>query len=644
MSDAPGSQARSTHHRASNENEVPAAGLLATCLNWIRLGIGREADRYTIPPRSVVAAPACLLAIVILIVLSVMFLDSVGRFPYYSPVSNVEELTLFYTSAGNFLKYGFLNSGFLADYSTSSRSSDHPYIYNHMPPGPDILMAALLKGTGGSYWVVRVAFWLTFLAGMICYFSFVELILGGFGLTGAGYAILLMSPYMILRTFDDVGYAVFPLLGFLPLLALQVYYRTGRLRYLGLMLTLGLISALYFDYLTLLMVCWCWGLLYFTQLIPVMRRHLIGFASVVVGGMAAHLIQNYLYLGPGLFFRELWMMAANRITGVPTRNELKAFYQANGLVHHGSGQFSLPGFLYNLDLGLNFPGRASLLLAALIGLAWVIGHNVHWETDRKVLTVPRSPMGPALTRFVGLWIWAAGTIVLPMCMLPAFTTEYGVHGTGLHSYFLGTAVTASVLYGVRTAVRWVPRDLGSATGPRLPKILVALAIVCVLGLFGWVVWRLADYQAREFSIAASVYSEAKSNKLRWIRRHYAGEVFMTNINPVTVGFFAREAGHGACELASLPEAGDIDPSRCHVSYMQDLDHYRRVRPRYFFFFREMFPGFSQCLPSGYYPMLDKGGDACFTTMQRRLAARFARITDTGLFEVYDLTKPAAEQR
>ena len=113
---------------------------------------------------------------------------------------------------------------------------------------------------------------------------------------------------------------------------------------------------------------------------------------------------------------------------------------------------------------------------------------------------------------------------------------------------------------------------------------------------------------------------------------------MTNINPVAVGFFAEEAGHGVCELASLPEAGDIDPGGCHVSYMRQQEYYRTVRPRYFFFFRELFPGFSQCLPSAYYPMLERGGDRCFEAMQERLAARFERVTDTGLFEVYDLAR------
>ena len=40
---------------------------------------------------------------------------------------------------------------------------DHPYVYN-MPPGPDSLTALLLKVSGSSYHLTRLAFALIFLA------------------------------------------------------------------------------------------------------------------------------------------------------------------------------------------------------------------------------------------------------------------------------------------------------------------------------------------------------------------------------------------------------------------------------------------------------------------------------------------------
>ena len=635
MGDATAGHTSETRRSTSDSAKEARWRILAVLAAFAGLDIRRESHGYRVLVGSLLAAPARLLALIVFFVLSLMFLGSVVTFPYYSPVTNVEEVTLFYTSAGNLAKYGFLKSGFLPDYSTSSRALDHPYVYNHMPPGPDIFIALMLKVTGGSYRLVRLVFWAVFLAGMVCYFRFVELVLQGFGVTGAGYAILLISPYMILHTFDDPVYAAFPLLGFLPLLTLQAYYRTGRWWYLASTLGIGLVSAVYLDYLTLLVVSWCWGLLYFTQLLRLKLRHLVAFAGVIVGGLALHLVQNFLYLGEELFFRELGMTISNRITGLPTKAELKAFYQANGLVHHGAESLNVLGFLYHLWLGVTFPGRMPLVVTAVIAGVWVVARNAHWETDRQSIAITGGVEMPALGRFVALWAWVVGTILLPMIMLPAFTTEYGIHGTGLHWYFLGIGATASVLYGVRAAVGQMPRELGSTLSQNLFNVLLPLV---VLGLLGNVVWRVVTYQVDQFHIAAAVYREAKFNKLDEIRRRFSGEVFMTNINPVPVGFFAGEAGHGACELASLPEAGDIDPSQCHVSYMRQQEYYRTVRPRYFFFFHEMFPGFSQCLPSAYYPMLQKGGDRCFEAMQERLAAGFHRVTDTGLFEVYDLAR------
>src|SRR6185503_5310662 len=116
-----------------------------------------------------------------------------------------------------------------------------------------------------------------------------------------------------------------------------------------------------------------------------------------------------------------------------------------------------------------------------------------------------------------------------------------------------------------------------------------------------------------------------------IRQHFAGQIYMTNINPVTVGFFAREAGHGACEPSSLPETGGVDVSQYHVSYVRRQDYYRHTLPRYFFFFRDLFPGFSECLPSAAAPQLDRGGDACLNLMHERLAGQFTKVYDNDLF-------------
>jgi len=92
---------------------------------------------------------------------------------------------------------------------------------------------------------------------------------------------------------------------------------------------------------------------------------------------------------------------------------------------------------------------------------------------------------------------------------------------------------------------------------------------------------------------------------------------------------------------ALPDTGDVDPSRCHSSYVRRHDYYRTIRPRYFFFFDspDLFPGFSDCLPSGYLPGQERGGDACLRAMHSRLSARFKKVFQNRLFSVFDLDVP-----
>lgn len=625
-----------------NHTETGQRRILSLVKAFSGLEIKLDSEKYAIERDSLIEAPGTLLFVGVLLVLSLLFLSSVVAFPYYSPVTNVEEVALYYTSAGNFVKYGFLNSGFLLDFSTSSSALDHPYIYSHMPPGPDIFIALLLKLMPEGYRFVRLVFWAVFLAGMFCYFHFAKLVLRKFGVAGAGYAVLFISFYSIIHTFDDPVYAPFPLLAFLPLLALQAYYRTARWWYLAITLGVGLFSAVYLDYFTLVLVAWCWGLLYFTQLLPLKRRHLVAFAGAIFGGVALHLLQNFLYFGGDLFFQELGMTLSNRITGFPTQDDMKAFYQAHSLVHHGAAKLNMMGLLAQLWDALKFPGRAYLVIAALVAVGWVLARNIRWSKESSLVMMRNAEVlefEQAVRRFVALWMWVVGTILLPMFVFPAFAQEYGMAGTGLHWYFLGIGAAATTLYGIRMVfAQRLQIEITQIWGPKFWRYLGHICgLLAISALLATSIWRAVSYQADQFRSSLAVFKEAKYNKLSDIRE-FGREVFMTNINPVTVGFFVGEAGFGVCELSALPEAGDIDASQCRVSYVRQRERYETVRPRYFFFFRELFPGFLRCLPSAYYPLTNQGGDKCFETMQQRLAERFYRVADTGLYEVYDLTR------
>src|SRR5450631_2989154 len=75
---------------------------------------------------------------------------------FFTAFSLVEETAYTLISAQNFLKFGFLNSKFLQDFSVSPDKIDHPYVYDHMPAGPDITQALLLHLTNGSYETTRI--------------------------------------------------------------------------------------------------------------------------------------------------------------------------------------------------------------------------------------------------------------------------------------------------------------------------------------------------------------------------------------------------------------------------------------------------------------------------------------------------------
>jgi len=604
--------------------------LLSSFVKSSRIDVSKIPEGYSIRVASLPRAESLVpvgrvLSIAVFAILSLIFLSSLSRLPYYSPVTNVEEVALYYTSAQNFVKYGFGSSGWLPDYSTSLDPEDHPYVYNHMPPGPDIFIALLLKASAGSYVVVRIVFWLLFLGGVTCYFRFLAVILARLDLKGAGYAVVFLSPLSVLRTMDDPQYAMFLLLTFAPLIALNSYYRTGAGWLLSITLGVGLLSSVYLDYLSLFVVIFCWIFLWLTGLVRLDTRHMSAFLVIVTFGVVLHLLQNLLYLGPRLFIQELGMTLGNRTVGVPTKAELRQFYQSIGMVHHGVTALNPRALLLQVVRVLVFPGFLLVVLGGLGCLVWTIfqrlsraGHGTLVVVDRETAT--------AISYFSALSVWIVGTLILPMLMFPALTQEYGLTGTGVHLYFVAIGAVAIVLY----VIRQVARRWSSADGWLIVGLLVVI-VLTGLGLRLVIRWDI-----RELREALSEFRTFRSAELSDIRTDFAGQVFMTNINPVTVGFFAQAAGHGVCGLASLPEAGDVDVSTCHVSYMRRREHYAHLRPRYFFFSHYLMPGFSDCLPSEMLPLLERGGDDCMDLMHDRLSERFQRIYINDLFEVFDL--------
>jgi len=149
---------------------------------------------------------------------------------------------------------------------------------------------------------------------------------------------------------------------------------------------------------------------------------------------------------------------------------------------------------------------------------------------------------------------------------------------------------------------------------------------------------------------AQVRSEHRQLRYRFLTdlEEFRGQLFLTNINVPTVGFFIQEAGYGVCGLQSVPEFADADASQCKVSFMRRQEYWLSQQPKYFFFFTtsDLFPGFADCLPSTTLVGQARGGDTCVSLMRQRLATRYPLVHSNPLFETYDLTEilPAAENQ
>jgi hypothetical protein len=294
------------------------------------------------PPRHVERALRLLdlgcYVVLFLIVLAtyVAYVIALLRYPYFSPPSNVEEQAYTYLSAANFNRFGFLFTGFLQNFATSADISDHPYVYSHMPPGPDIATALLMRISSGSYALTGIVLSSLVPLGFAFYLLFIRRVLAEHELLGGWFVLLFTHWMQYLTQMARPMSSPFLLLAFLPLFALQLSYDKKRPWLFLLSLPIVLLSSVYLDYVVLSSVVLCWSLLYLTQLVRVDGRHVLCVLSVIGLGILLNLLKNILYFGPDLFTKELAFVLSNRIFGYPTQDMLASFYSERGMVHHGS--------------------------------------------------------------------------------------------------------------------------------------------------------------------------------------------------------------------------------------------------------------------------------------------------------------------
>lgn len=564
------------------------------------------------------------LAVLALAGYSLIFAVTIVRSPLWSALASVDEQVIYYQTARNFVIYGFWNSGLLHDLSTSADAAHHPYVYSHMPPGPDILLGLLFKIFGERYGLVRIVLAALFMAGMVCFLAFARLLLRAHGLSGYGYVMLFVSPITVFQTMEHPAYCVFPFFAFFPVLALQRYYATGRRLAYALALLTVLAASLYVVALHVILFVCAWALLGLLGLIRFDRRDLAVFIGVAVVGVAIHLLQGMLVLGRALFFQELGMTLTNRILGHPSVDEVTAFYRTHDLVLHGY-QFDLLQNLMAWNTSLEFPGRVAVIGLALLVLLWGVLRVGRYDPVTRVVFIPvdgvSGPVRAAAALFFGLATWGGVAIITPLLLFPAYTGNYGLGGRG--EFLLGIGAAAVVAYTVHELLADPSRWASSGSTPLWMRRAAwggcGLALtVCLVAVVS------SQVDAAKAALRAQLGPHPYA-ALPVLGRELRGQVVMTNVYPITVGFFTRAAVLGGCGPDALDAAGRPEPARCHAVFVKGFGRGARVVPTHYVLFRK----FRTFTPSPCK-------ESCLDELEARLAATHRRVLDTGLFAVFAL--------
>ena len=262
---------------------------------------------------------------------------SIVQYPYFAPSANVEELAYTHISSSNFNKFGFLATDFLQDFAASPNRSDHPYVYDHMPPGPDVARALVMRVTGGSFVWTAIVFASLVPIGFGFYFLFLNSVFRNRFVLG-GIFLLLLTPWeQYVGHFSNPIWNAFLLLTFAPLVALQWSYQyKAPWLFFVIGLPLILISSVYLDYVVSSSILACWLGLYFSQIVRLDRREIVLAIGAIAFGIFLNLLKNFIYFGPSLFAQELFYVLANRISGWPSQQALASFYTTHGILHHGA--------------------------------------------------------------------------------------------------------------------------------------------------------------------------------------------------------------------------------------------------------------------------------------------------------------------
>jgi len=534
---------------------------------------------------------------------TVLFIVELPAFAFWGPFSAIDEQLQYYQAGRNFAQYGFLTTALLPDLSSGSSPAQHPYVYNHQPPGPQLLIGGLIRLFGERYRLIRLVFAALFVLGVAVYLRFCDLI----ELSGVAYAplaFLLVRPRTIMHMLDHPAYSVFPLIAFLPIIAVHHHHEANHTRWLWLAVITVFIGSNYLLYGSLLMILSLWTLGGALRILPIRRRELILQLGCAALAVILHLLQTVVVMGPRLFAKELAFTVSNRMFGHPTRQELEAFYDALGLVLYGGHQFSGARFVDAVSATLWLRGYGPLAVAATVVL--VVARQRGLRAMKAAAT--SDEMERATATLARLSVAIVASVLLPIVMFPAFSSDYGLRG--MNEFLLGILALASLAFTFK-----VIGVTGFADGTRRILRLLLLASVTWVGA-------AQLHGAQQIVVAAArwVRDPPTEAGFLWLARHLDGQVVMTNVDPTVVGFFTKQVAFGGCQDASL--AGPTpDPSRCRVRFIRGWPGTLPEPPVAYLWFAE---GNAFC----------SGLSGCVS--REDLDRRFKRLFTTRTVAVYDV--------
>ncbi len=413
-------------------------------------------------------------------------------------------------------------------------------------------------------------------------------------------------------------------------------------------------------------VIFCWTMLYFAQLLPLKFRHMVLIGSAFGIGIAAHLVQNMLYLGWDNFILELKLTISNRTTGFPTQAELKDFYHQLGLVHHGSRPVE-PGVLGSqISANFSLPATPSAKMMLFSCVLWMLcGRGIRFNPDNGQPILIRNAIAAELWLLIRMAAWVTITILAPIILFPAFAQEVNLRGVG-NVFFLAIPFAFLAGYGIWVLAyaghralsvladpAGVPgRPAGDITepGPALIKLgvfvgrAIALTGICLALMDGSNA--IARNVMNEVSYIHRLGQNSEKLNLLYDIRRFRGDLFMTNINVPTVGFLTSAPGFGVCSPNSVKQNGQVDLLECKTSFMRRYDYWLKQRPRYFFYFSlpEFFPGFADCMPGGMLIGSERGGDECMKQLLGTLETQYPLVLKNALVSVFDMSAPKTERK